>query len=81
VFRIAGAKNRMIELTEGLNSGTISNFNKDEPAGVIPGLLKQFLRELPEPLLTYEEFDAVRSIAGTLSASRSHVSSSPRSGG
>jgi hypothetical protein len=54
----------MLELTDGLNTGTITEFQKDEAPAVVTGLLKQFLRELPEPLLTYNEFDAVVEISG-----------------
>jgi hypothetical protein len=51
VFRVAGARDRILELTEQINAQQFNGFSRDENSANISGLLKQFLRDLPQPLL------------------------------
>eukprot|EP01094_Clydonella_sp_ATCC50884_P012974 TRINITY_DN23269_c0_g1_i1.p1 TRINITY_DN23269_c0_g1~~TRINITY_DN23269_c0_g1_i1.p1 ORF type:complete len:918 (-),score=244.35 TRINITY_DN23269_c0_g1_i1:169-2652(-) len=59
VFRLAGARERQTELVEFFNAGGEVAFETDESPVIVSDLLKQFLRELPDPLFTfalYKEF-------------------------
>jgi len=48
----------MTEAVETFNSGQIPEFSKDH-VHLAPALLKKFLRDLPEPLLTFELYTRV----------------------
>ncbi|XP_043978367.1 rac GTPase-activating protein 1-like [Gambusia affinis] len=54
LYRISGHERQVKELKEKLIRGkTLPSLNKVEDINVITGVLKDFLRNLPEPLLTF----------------------------
>uniref|UniRef100_A0A3B5MIN0 Uncharacterized protein n=1 Tax=Xiphophorus couchianus TaxID=32473 RepID=A0A3B5MIN0_9TELE len=54
LYRISGHEHQVKELKEKLIRGkTLPSLNKVEDINVITGVLKDFLRNLPEPLLTF----------------------------
>lgn len=65
LFRISGSKKRQEELKELIDKEIIVDLNagKFTPHDVA-SVLKQFLGELPEPLLTQALYDAFLQIAG-----------------
>ncbi|KXJ70624.1 hypothetical protein RP20_CCG022909, partial [Aedes albopictus] len=58
IFRRSGNYTRIKELREKLNQGDEVNLS-NEDTHVVAALLKTFLRELEEPLLTYELYDDI----------------------
>jgi len=58
VFRIRGKLADIKELKEQLDRGVSIDYDKIDSVHTITTLVKQFLRELPEPLLTFELCDA-----------------------
>jgi len=59
IFRLCGLKTRIDQLKDMIDQDPV-NFTFDEETDVheVSGLLKLFLREMPNPLLTYELYDA-----------------------
>ena len=53
IYRISGVKSKVQALKEAYNRGLPVNLHENEP-NIVASLLKQFLRELPEPVLTTE---------------------------
>ncbi|XP_075438956.1 unconventional myosin-IXb-like [Ascaphus truei] len=53
IYRKCGAANRMRELKQSLENDPSSVKLDNYPIHVITGILKQWLRELPEPLMTF----------------------------
>jgi RhoGAP domain len=51
IYRISGVKSKVQSLKDSYNKGMNVYLNDHEPS-VVASLLKQFLRELPEPVLT-----------------------------
>jgi len=51
IYRISGVKSKVQSLKDSYNKGINVYLNEHEPS-VVASLLKQFLRELPEPVLT-----------------------------
>lgn len=66
IFRRSGHYAKVVELKQKVNGGNDVDF-KDVDTHVIAGLLKTFLRDLVEPLLTYELYDEITSFLGALS--------------
>ena len=64
IFRVAGAKTRMTELVTTLNSGSPIAFHRDENPAIVSSLVKQFLRDLPCPLLTFALYSEFMALAG-----------------
>lgn len=60
IFRRSGHYAKVVELKQKVNGGNDVDF-KDVDTHVIAGLLKTFLRDLEEPLLTYELYDEITS--------------------
>jgi len=58
IFRRSGNKLRIVELREKINAGSELVFTDEDPH-VVASLLKTFLRELQEPLLTFENYDEI----------------------
>lgn len=60
IFRRSGSYARINALKQRVNSGEMQAIDfKDEDTFVVAGLLKAFLRDLQEPLLTYELYDEI----------------------
>lgn len=60
IFRRSGSYARINALKQRVNAGEMQTMDfKDEDTFVVAGLLKAFLRDLHEPLLTYELYDEV----------------------
>jgi len=57
IFRESGSANKIKELKESLDDGLPLNLIGFDDPHVVTGLLKLYIRELPEPLLTYELYD------------------------
>jgi len=57
IFRVNGNNHRVNELKQKYNRGEVKNLVDEKDAHVIGSLLKVFLRELPEPLFTYDLYD------------------------
>lgn len=53
VFRISAMKSSLKEITDRIDKGENVDYSDLPDPHIVPGLLKQFLRELPEPLLTF----------------------------
>ena len=53
VFRISSFKDTMDEYKKMIDEGWKLDFSEVADPHVVPGLLKLFLREMPEPLLTF----------------------------
>lgn len=54
VFRISAMKSALVEAQEKIDAGHRIEFSDLTDPHIGPALFKQFLRELPEPLLTFE---------------------------
>lgn len=65
IFRRSGNHSEIIALKERVNRGEDVDL-KDVNVHVIAGLLKSFLRDLSEPLLTFELYDEITSFLGKL---------------
>ena len=63
IFRRSGNTTRINELKRKINSGEDVQLMKEDTHAVA-GLLKTFLRELEEPLLTYELYDEIIQFSG-----------------
>ena len=53
IYRISGVKSKVQALKDSYNRGVPVYLHEHEPP-IIASLLKQFLRDLPEPVLTSE---------------------------
>ncbi|CAK9290921.1 unnamed protein product [Gordionus sp. m RMFG-2023] len=65
IFRVSCSKKRMKQLKEDINCGKKVYLNDNPSPHDIAGLLKEYFRELPEPLMTdelHQSFLATRSI-------------------
>lgn len=65
IFRRSGNYSKVVELKQKVNAGNDVDF-KDVDTHVVAGLLKTFLRDLEEPLLTYDLYDEITSFLGEL---------------
>lgn len=63
IFRRAGNYTTIVTLKKQINAGEEIDF-KDIDTHVIAGLLKSFLRDLNEPVLTYELYDEIINFLG-----------------
>lgn len=60
IFRRSGSYARINALKQMVNTGEMQAVDfKEEDTFVVAGLLKAFLRDLSEPLLTYELYDEI----------------------
>ncbi|TRY74110.1 hypothetical protein DNTS_026663, partial [Danionella cerebrum] len=57
IYRKSGSANRMKELHQQLEAGPATVSLEDYPIHAVTGLVKQWLRELPEPLLTFTHYN------------------------
>lgn len=63
LFRRSGNANIITDIKRRVNAGEMVDF-KDIDTHAIAGLLKTFLRDLKEPLLTYELYDEIVKFLG-----------------
>ncbi|MEJ1287871.1 myosin IXb [Cricetulus griseus] len=64
LYRKSGAANRTRELRQALQTDPAAVKLEDFPIHAITGVLKQWLRELPEPLMTFAQYgDFLRAVA------------------
>ena len=67
LYRLSGNERLVKELKEKMIRGkTLPRLNKVEDINVITGVLKDFLRNLPEPLLTFHLNKTFMEAAGEL---------------
>merc|ERR1712137_215011 len=59
IFRLAGENARCVQLREEINNRTDINFRNSENPHNVSSILKQWLRDLPEPVLLYKNYDVV----------------------
>lgn len=64
IFRLNGSTTEMKILKKDIDSGKPIDFTKVQDPNVVSGLLKLYLRELPEPLCTFALFDEFIQAAG-----------------
>lgn len=57
IFRISGSITDIQQMRKDYDQGKPPPWQKCENVHNATGLLKLFLRELPEPLMTYEKYD------------------------
>nr|XP_020636705.1 LOW QUALITY PROTEIN: unconventional myosin-IXb [Pogona vitticeps] len=57
IYRKSGAANRMKELKQSLQADPNSVRLENYPIHTITGIFKQWLRELPEPLMTFAQYN------------------------
>ncbi|XP_032223247.1 rho GTPase-activating protein 6 isoform X2 [Nematostella vectensis] len=58
IFRTGGSKKRMKQMREQFDSGEKTQFNAEDNPHDVAALFKEYLRDLPEPLLTRELYSA-----------------------
>lgn len=71
IFRRSGNRTRVNELRDKINAGFDVIFDEEDPH-VVASLMKTFLRELEEPLLTYENYDDIIEFLGEFTLELSH---------
>jgi hypothetical protein len=60
VFRVSGNKNRIRDYETKFDQENVSvTLSENEDEHTVAGLFKLFLRELPEPIIPYDHYDAV----------------------
>ena len=59
IFRIGGGALKLRKCRAALNSGVLDlgQYDVHEDVHAVSGSLKQYLRDLPDPLLTYDLYD------------------------
>jgi hypothetical protein len=70
VFRLSGSALVINQLKERIDRGEEIEFNNDLDVHVVAGLIKSFLRDLPEPLLTFQMFPIFKRILAVPNKSR-----------
>lgn len=60
LFRLSGSNNKIRELAKQFNSGSYAPLKPATDPHVVTGLVKKFLREMPEPLLTFDLYESFR---------------------
>lgn len=68
IFRRSGNYAQIVALKQKINAGADDVDFKETDTHVVAGLLKSFLRELSEPLLTYELYEEIVNFLGKLFA-------------
>lgn len=75
IYRKSGSANKIKELRQGLDTDVGSVNLDDYNIHVIASVLKQWLRELPSPLMTFELYEEFLRAMGELSIRSSFPSS------
>jgi hypothetical protein len=57
LFRISGDNAVMLETKKRIDAGKSIDFSKMKHVHTVAGLIKMYFRELPEPLLTFDNYD------------------------
>lgn len=65
IFRRSGNIGRINEVKRKINEGVSVDMSVED-THVVAGLLKTFLRDLHEPLLTYELYDEIIQFLGSI---------------
>ena len=73
IYRISGVKSKMQALREAYNRGAPSVFLHEHEPNVVASLMKLYLRELPEPVLTTELLPKFELASGWCSCLRAHT--------
>jgi Rho GTPase-activating protein 1 len=63
IFRISGNANRIKELQEAFDKGTRVDLSQENEIHNVAGLLKRYLRQLPEPLIPFAVFPNMITVA------------------
>lgn len=58
IFRLSGDAETVASLRHSFDRGQDVTFSPDEDVNAVTGVLKLYLREMPDPLMTYELYDA-----------------------
>ena len=66
LFRRSPNLSLVKSFAEKFNNGEFPKFDEDKDIHVAAVLLKKFLRELPEPLLTFRSYDDIMKIHGNI---------------
>lgn len=67
IFRRSGNYSQIVALKQKVNSGQSDDVDfKETDTHIVAGLLKSFLRDLSEPLLTYELYDEIINFLGSI---------------
>jgi hypothetical protein len=66
VFRVSGSKEEITKIKKKFDSGKPVEFTAEDNVHLVAGVLKQFLLEPEESLLTEELYDAFMDAIGTL---------------
>jgi Rho GTPase-activating protein 1 len=61
---VSGEAREIREIRNCIESGKLAQFSKFVDVHAIAGVLEAFLRELPEPLLTYDLYDQLLNVLG-----------------
>jgi len=70
IFRIPGKASKIQEIKDIINSGkNLTITDETYNVHVLAGIVKLFLRELPEPLLTFELYDPLVTLSSSLKES------------
>jgi Rho GTPase-activating protein 1 len=63
IFRISGNATRIKQLQETFDKGNTVNLIEEDDIHAVAGLLKRYLRELPEPIIPFSLFPLLISVA------------------
>lgn len=63
IFRLSGSLTEIKSLKKKIDFGSMPPFDDDVDVNCLTGLIKMYLRELPEPLLTYNLYDCWKSVS------------------
>jgi len=56
LFRVAGLKSELDRIVKAFDEGQMLKFDETYEVHVVAGVLKQFFRSLPEPIMTFEMY-------------------------
>ncbi len=72
VFRLSGSLTAIKSLKKQIDVGAAPPFETDTDVHCLTGLIKLYLRELPEPLLTYNLYECWRAVVDCEIAEKKH---------
>ncbi|PIK51949.1 putative rho GTPase-activating protein 6 isoform X2 [Apostichopus japonicus] len=62
IFRVSGSKKRVRQIRESYDKGEVVIFTRDQSPHDVGALLKEYFRDLPEPLLTRDLYNIFTSL-------------------